>query len=307
MDRSRRQGASEAPSAPPVSSRLTVRARKNRRRPSSLWARLPPPRVVGSACGRALRRSLPALVGSAALATVAALGAVGYHFVTTSPRFAVTDVEIRGAHHLAPDAIRAALPVRAGDNVFAASLDTITRDLLGDPWIASASAHRVLPHTIVVELHERTPVAVVDLDGLYLVEADGHPFKRAELADGDGAGLPVITGVMRAAYTSDPEGAATTVRGALAALATWQSSAARPSIGEIHVDPHGAVTFHTYDHATAIQLGALEPAITARMSTFDIAWAELDPAERLRARAVHLDARPDHVTVAFAPAAPTLN
>ena len=275
---------------------------------------MPSPLVVGSACGRMLRRGLPALVASAALAALGAFGALGYHFVTTSPRFAVTGVEVRGTHHLAEEAVRATLPVHPGDNVFAANLDTVTRDLLADPWVASASAHRVLPHTIVVDIHERTPVAVVDLDGLYLVEADGHPFKRAELADGDGDGLPVITGVLRAAYTSDPEAAATTVRTALAALDTWHTTATRPSIGEVHVDPHGAVTFHTYDHATAIQLGMLSDtapggplAIADRMSTFDLAWAELDPAERLRARAVHLDARPDHVTVAFAPASPTLN
>ena len=263
---------------------------------------MPAPRVIGSACGRMLRRSLPALAATAALATVGAVGAVGYRFVTTSPRFAVTAVEIRGTHHLSPDAVRAALPVHEGDNVFAANLDTVAHDLLADPWVASASAHRVLPHTIVVDIRERTPVAVVDLDGLYLVEADGHPFKRAELGAGDGDGLPVITGVLRAAYASDPDGAATTIRTALAALDSWHTGTARPAIGEIHVDPHGAVTFHTYEQATAIQLGSLEPAIAERMTTFDIAWAELDPAERLRARAVHLDARPDHVTVAFAPA-----
>jgi hypothetical protein len=36
------------------------------------------------------------------------------------------------------------------------------------------------------------------------------------------------------------------------------------------------------------------------MHTFDLAWAELSDAERQRTRAIHLDARTDHVTVAFA-------
>jgi len=35
------------------------------------------------------------------------------------------------------------------------------------------------------------------------------------------------------------------------------------------------------------------------MHTFDAAWAGLSDAERARARSIHLDARPDHVTVAF--------
>jgi hypothetical protein len=36
------------------------------------------------------------------------------------------------------------------------------------------------------------------------------------------------------------------------------------------------------------------------MRTFDAVWAELAEPERARARTFHLDARSDHVTVAFA-------
>jgi hypothetical protein len=89
------------------------------------------------------------------------------------------------------------------------------------------------------------------------------------------------------------------VRAAIAAFDGWRAPD-RPAIGEVHVDPHGQVTLHTYDQATAIQLGALGPELDARMHTFDAAWAGLSEPERVRARAIHLDARPDHVTVAFA-------
>jgi cell division protein FtsQ len=268
---------------------------------------LPPITVLASACGRTVRRSLPALAATAAVATLGAVGAAGYHFATHSPRFAITDIEIRGAHHLAPAAIAAAMPVRVGDNVFAANLGAIASDLRGNPWIASASLHRVLPHTLVVEVREREPVAAVELSapasggaGLYLVEADGHPFKRVETDAGDGDGLPVITGIARAAYAQDPDATAQTIRGALATLDAWGGN--RPKIGEVHVDAHGALTLHTYDRATAIALGTAAPdhgdQIAERMATFDLAWAELDAGERERARAVHLGDR-THVTVSF--------
>ena len=73
----------------------------------------------------------------------------------------------------------------------------------------------------------------------------------------------------------------------------------RPAIGEVHVDAHGAITLHTYDQATAIQLGTADAAVTSRMETFDSVWAQLTDSERARALAIHLDSRPDHVTVAF--------
>jgi cell division protein FtsQ len=265
-----------------------------------MWSRLPKPRVIADACGRAVRRSLPALAATAAITVIGSGVWLGYRFVTTSERFAITSIEVHGATHLTADEVRAAMPVRVGDNVFSANLGTVTNTLRQAPWIASAEAHRILPHTLVVEIREHAAAAMVELGELYLVDAAGHPFKRAQLEAGDGEGLPIVTGIDRAAYAADPAGTAALVTSALDALATWTKDASRPAIGEVHLDAHHALTLHTYDQATAIQLGALGPATPARMQTFDTAWGELSDAERTRARAIHLDARPDHVTVAFA-------
>jgi cell division protein FtsQ len=300
MDRSQRGGAKET-SRPPASSRLTFkaqpRAKKNRKKPGSIWSRMPKPAQMADACGRMLRRSVPAIC---ALAIACALGGTayaGYRFVTTSPRFAITAIEIRGNHHLAADQIRAELPARVGGNVFATNLGAIVRELHAEPWIAKASAHRILPHTIVIDIVEHEPAAVADLGGLYLVDDTGHPFKRYALEDG--AGLPVITGLDRATYVTDADATAAQIRSALATLASWRAEGDRPAIGEVHLDPHGAITLHTYDQATAIQLGTTDATVAARMQTFDAVWGELTDTERSRALAIHLDSRPDHVTVAF--------
>src|SRR6185503_20529088 len=102
-----------------------------------------------------------------------------------------------------------------------------TRELRDNPWIASAEAHRILPHTIVIDIREHVPAAVVQLGGLYLVDAEGHPFKRVEIDDG--AGLPIITGLDRDAYVASPAATAAQIRAAMAALQTWRSVDERPS------------------------------------------------------------------------------
>lgn len=291
----------------PSSSRLTVRPKGgNRRRVAStpLWQRLPKPAVVANACGKMLRRSLPALVGIGIVGAIGGTAWAGYRFVTTSPRFAISAIEIHGNHHVPADQIRAALPVSVGDNVFAANLDSLTKDLHANPWIAKSSAHRVLPHTLVIDVVEHEPVAVADLGGLYLVDRGGHPFKKAQLETDDGAGLPIITGLDRTAFLADPAAAAVTIATSLQALEQWSTTTTRPKIGEVHVDNHGALTLHTYDSAIAIQLGLNDAGLIARMHTFDLAWAQLDDSERARARAIHLDPRLDHVTVAFEQKAP---
>jgi hypothetical protein len=299
-----------AETAPPASSRLILRRQRNRRRPGSLWSRLPRPRAIADACGRAVRRSLPAVAAIAALAVLGAGLAAGHRWITHSPRFAIQDIVVHGAHRVDPDQLRAALPIHPGDSVFS-GLAGAAEAARRSPWVASVDVHRMLPHTIVIELREHTAAALVDLGELYLVDAAGRPFKRAapedehEDGDRDGEGardlgpLPIITGIDRAAFTTDPAAAAASVRDALAAASRWRAGD-RPAIRELHVDPHGALTLHTRAPAIAIQLGAPGAAIAGRLRTFDTAWAGLAGAERTRARAIHLDTRPDHATVAFA-------
>jgi cell division protein FtsQ len=239
------------------------------------------------------------MIGLVVVGAIGGTAWAGYHFVTTSPRFAITEIQVNGNKRVAADLVRASLPIAVGDNVFAANVDSLTRAIATNPWVASASAHRVLPHTLVIDVREHEAVAVAELGGLYLVDTTGAPFKRVA-ADDEVAGLPIITGCDRAAYLADPAATARTIASGLDALAQWKTDSHRPTIGEVHVDLHGVLTLHTYDTAIAIQLGTMADAgLVARMHTFDVAWAQLDESERARARAIHLDPRLDHVTVAF--------
>ena len=300
MDRSRRGGSKSERAAPPASSRLTLRPKRNRRRPASVWSRLPDRGQALDACGRALRRSLPAIVATAVIVALGSSLWLGYRFVTTSERFAIATIEVRGATQLSPEAIREALPVKVGDNLFVSDLDTVTAMVRRDPWIRTARAHRMLPDTLVLEIEEHVAAALVQLGHeLYLVDATGHPFKRAQLALGEGADLPIVTGLSKERARSAPDETAELVVRALGVLERWRGNALRPEISEVHVDPHHAITLRTYDRGVAIQLGALRELDT-RLATFDAAWNELTDSERERVTALHLDARSDQVTVAFA-------
>jgi cell division protein FtsQ len=278
-----------------------VRAGKNRRRAQP--AQLPRPRQIADACGRALRRSVPGLIAAGAITAVAFAVWGGHHFLTTSPRFAIDTIVVSGARDLSVDAVLERLPARRGDNIFVTDIEAQVAALQADPWIARASVRRELPHTLVVEIEERRAAAVVDLDGLYLADAAGNPFKRVDpgTADATTAGggdqLPVVTGLGRAAFAADPAAGAVAIRGALDAIAAWGS---RPPIMSVDIDRRGGLTLHTRDTATAIRVGQVAQ-IHDRLRRFDRAWAHLDDAERQRARAVHVDhdTRHDHVVVTF--------
>ncbi len=167
----------------PARSRIVLRKPKGNRRLASA-RRLPRPHECIDACGRALRRCAPALVGVAMLSAFAGAAAISHSWITTSPRFAISSIEVRGTRVLDRAEALALLPVHLGDNMFAADTRTLERSLAAHPWVARVEVHRELPRTLVATITERTAPAVVDLGGLYLVDPAGIPFKRVSM-EGD--------------------------------------------------------------------------------------------------------------------------
>nr|MBA2541970.1 hypothetical protein [Deltaproteobacteria bacterium] len=130
--------------------------------------------------------------------------------------------------------------------------------------------------------------------------ASGRPFKRATPADR--SDLPLVTGLERTAFRSDPEGTARRVVGALDVYAQWHTTDRLP-IREIRFDPQGGVSLIAREPVLAIELSipwqAGRDDVDLRLRTFDAVWNELSTDERNRVRTIHLGNRPDHVTVAF--------
>jgi POTRA domain, FtsQ-type/Cell division protein FtsQ len=289
----------------PARSRIVLRKPRRNRRVTAARL-LPPAGEVLDACGRALRRCAPALVGLAMIAAFGGAAALSHRWVTTSTRFAIGAIDVRGTAQLAPAAVAELLPVHLGDNMFAADTRTLERALAAHPWIARAEVHRELPRTLVATITERTAAAVVDLGGLYLVDPSGRPFKRASLGGfageaGEANGLPVITGIERLAFRSDPVATSRLIRAGLAAIDQWGQQPSRPPVAEISFDVHRGLTLRTAAPAVAVFLGALDdPSLSDRMAMFDAAWQHLSADERARTETMYLDAGLGQATIAFA-------
>jgi len=264
--------------------------------------RLPSWSAIGAACRRALVRAVPALIALGAIAAASTAAWFGYHWLTTSDRFAVETIEVHGAERLSADRVRALSGLDLGDNVFLVDLAGVERSLENEPWIASATATRELPDRIIVEITERTPAALVELGGLYLADADGLAFKRAAIERGEGQGLTVITGIARDDYLADEPAAQATIRAAHEAATAYTRGEGRPGLGEIHVDSRQGLTLVTYDTALSLHLGKTSNgALPLRLAAFDAAWSALDEQERAQASVIFMDneTNPDRITVRF--------
>src|SRR3990172_7000975 len=79
-----------------------------------------------------------------------------------SALFTLQRIEVEGAKTLTPDAVRAASGLEPGSrSIFTINAQEVTRRLLRHPWIASAQVRARPPHTILIRIGERVPVAAV--------------------------------------------------------------------------------------------------------------------------------------------------
>jgi cell division protein FtsQ len=221
---------------------------------------------------------------------------VARRHVLTSPRFAITEVDIVGNDRRPAATIVAESGLAVGTNVFAADLDAARARVLADTWIADATLARRLPGTILVHVTERKPAALVALGETYLATADGEPFKKLE--PDDSVDLPLVTGLSPAGVAADREGATRTVRRAIDLAAEFEHGplAKRAPLQEVHVEPDGSFTLVVGRGAMQLALG--RPPFRRKLEQAARVVSELD-RRGASADSIMLDndTRPERVVV----------
>jgi len=107
-----------------------------------------------------------------ALVVLGALWA-SYSRVMASEQLRVGRVEVRGSHFLSEGEVRELLGPAVGQNILGLDIEALKARLRSSPWVAEATVARTLPDTLRVEIREREPLALAELDRLYLMDGDG--------------------------------------------------------------------------------------------------------------------------------------
>ncbi len=256
-------------------------------------------RGLGRTLVRAGRPALKATaaIGVAAMVVGGGLGA--WRLVERSPRFAIGEIRIPPLGRVAVVDVERALDARIGQSLLGVRVGAAEEAIAALPWVKSVRVRRELPRTLSVEIVERKPVALLALGGpLYLVEKDGVPFKRAQVAETEG--LPIITGISRDRYRAVPEAAHALVREALAVLDVYGRAATRPRLGEIHAHPlHGFEIEAVPASGRALRVYLGQGDLEGKLRRLDQVLGKVGGAG---ATSVRLDnaSRPDRVTVRLA-------
>ncbi len=178
---------------------------------------------------------------------------VGY--ARTADAFAIREVVIEGNHRVEAIDVRRAAGLQVGSNIFEVSMEDARDRLLQHPWVKEATVFRKLPNRVRVELVERTPVALVALDQLYLVSEEGVVFKR--LGVDDPADLPVVTGIASERFYDDFDYRKAVLLRSMALLQDYEGAglAELEPVSEIHFEGSTGIELFVGDDGMHVRVG----------------------------------------------------
>jgi cell division protein FtsQ len=191
---------------------------------------------------------------AAVLAGVAGTSAVAW--LNRSPLFSVKSIDLNPCAHVTQEEVWAILRAGGRGSIWAVPTREIARRLSDHPWIRSVSVRKALPDRLVVRVEERRPVAMVHLDALYYVDADGTPFKR--LTAHDAKDYPILTGFSREDLLGRDAVTLRNFRKTLELLRMAEAGALRQNLSEVHFDAQDGYTLVTRDSGLQLKVGATD-------------------------------------------------
>jgi cell division protein FtsQ len=204
-----------------------------------------------------------------------------YARVTTSAFLSVRRIEVRGL-----------LGPAIGENILCVDIARLKSRLAASPWVASARVRRSLPDTLAVEIQERLPLALAELDRLFLMDSAGA---LIDIYGPRTAGfdLPVVRGL------KGLDAAARAERAARAGALLDDLGDLASEVSEVEVEQTGDLRVVLRSGGEVLRLG--DPPYRARFATF--LQLRKDLAERcpraayfdlrFQSRIVAMDAAPD--------------
>jgi cell division protein FtsQ len=228
-----------------------------------------------------------------------ALGWLGWRHAIQGELLRIREIRFEGLSRASAQELLELSPVQRGDHLLLSDTSLVEVALRRHPWISSVEVRRSLPPALEVKVTERRAAALVDLGGLYLVDAEGEVFKRA--LPGDGLDLPVVTGITRDDWVERRAEVEPLLHAALALFDRWAERGLdrRAPVSEIHISADYGTTLWAGADGLEVRLG--QGALPEKLARLERVLSAVE-AEGRRPEVLHLEnrRRPDWVAVRFA-------
>ncbi|MCL2012832.1 MAG: FtsQ-type POTRA domain-containing protein [Cystobacterineae bacterium] len=237
-------------------------------------------------------------------AVVSALGLWGsralWHWALETPFFALSEVAFEGNQRATREELMRLSGLNEGENLLQLDALRVQQAMLTHPWIKSAMVKKHYPRGLQIHLIEYQEIAILALGDLYLMDAEGKPFKRIQA--NERVDLPLVTGMHKEAFVEHPEQSQTVLRTALAALRAFRAEhQGLEGLSEIRME--GGEAALLLSSGQEVLLG--ESGFEKKIRKLKRVQEEL-AQRKLLAQTIRLDnrVRPERVTIQVARALP---
>jgi cell division septal protein FtsQ len=178
-----------------------------------------------------------------------------YVHLTGNPFFRVREVEIEGYRKISKETLVSLLNMDGMPNLFTLRLKGVTRRLETHPWIEAVTATKVFPNKILIQVEERKPIAILQLEELYYIDTKGVIF--SPVGERDEYNYPFLTGLTRAVLEKETVEANRLITKALELLRVAGEERVPPleEISEVHMEKTFGVQCFTQAEGLEVRMG----------------------------------------------------
>ncbi len=172
-----------------------------------------------------------------------------YLFLSEDPFFRIKEIEVEGCGKVSKEELLGLLRVEGMPNLFTIRLKEISRRIESHPWVEEVRVKKVFPNKIWIQVKERKPIAIVQLEEPYYIDSKGVIF--SPVGDKDSYDYPFLTGLTHQALNQDPSVAQLLIKKALEFLNLAEREKKPPlkEISEIYLEKtFGLRCFSQSDH-----------------------------------------------------------
>jgi cell division protein FtsQ len=239
---------------------------------------------VGTRRRRARRLASLARVGRVMLVVLTVVGLVAgvARWAMTSPRFAVTTIDVRGASRVPAARILAAAGIAPGANLWTLDTPAVVTRIEAMSEIRRADLVRELPNRLTIVVEERRPFTLVHAGRLHWMDEDGRVLGEESRAVAPE--VPVISGLTEDELASMRTAPGPKARAAIALIRALlrSGSALTAEISEIDMSRAEGPVLYTVD-GVEVRLGAEEwderlarlEGVLAQVATEDVNGVDL--------------------------------
>jgi cell division protein FtsQ len=196
-----------------------------------------------------------------------------YVHLLGDPYFRVREVEMEGGRKITNETLLSLTVMEGMPNLFSVKLKEVVKRLESHPWIEQVKVRKVFPNKILIQIEERKPMAIIQLEELYYIDTKGEIF--SPVGERDGYNYPYLTGLTRQVLEKDPAEAKRLITKALELLRIVDQEKVPPleEISEIHMEKVFGIQCFTKVEGVEVKMGWED--FGEKLKRLSLIWSDL--------------------------------